>query len=178
MSITTWKILDTARVHPNIRVDRCELPDGRVLDAHLLEYDDEIMICALTKNQEVVLIRQYRHGIQQAILEFPGGSVDPGESPLEAAKRELMEETGYTSDTFIEVGRGSPNPAIHTNNIYSFLALNVEQAGKQSVHDVDAIEVSLVPLNEVIAMAQRGDLIHSLNISTLFFVLKYLNSIS
>ena len=163
MIIQPWKILETKYLHPNIRVDRCELSDGYTFDAHLLEYADEIMIFALTKKQAVVLIKQYRHGVQGAILELPGGSVDEGESPLEAAKRELMEETGYASDTFIEVGCASPNPAIYTNKIYSFLAVDAEQTGKQSVHDAENIEVLLMPLEEVIAMAKRGDLINSLN---------------
>jgi ADP-ribose pyrophosphatase len=178
MSIKPWKILDTTYLHPNVRVDKCELPNGQIIAPHLLEYEDEIMVLALTKNQEVVLIYQYRHGVQEAILELPGGSVDEGESPLDAAKRELLEETGYISNTFVEVGHGSPNPAIYTNVIYYFLALDVEQIGKQSNDNSETIELLLVPLTEVINMAQRGDLMHSLNFSILFFVLGYLNRIS
>jgi len=178
MTIKPWKILGTKYLHPNIRMDTCELPNGQIIIPHVLEYDDEIMVFALTKNQEVVLIKQYRYGVQQAILELPGGSVDDGESPLEAAKRELMEEAGYASYTFIEVGCASPNPAIHTNKIYSFLAKDVEKIGEQSAYDAENIEVLLIPLEEVIVMAKRGDLIHSLNLSTIFFVLGYLNRIS
>ena len=103
MTIKPWKVLETKYVLPSIQVDRCEPPNGQPLDCHLLEYDDEVMIFAVTREQEVVLIRQYRHGVQQAILELPGGSVDEGESPAEAAKRELMEETGYAADTLIEL---------------------------------------------------------------------------
>ena len=177
MSNTPWKTLETQYLDPGIRVDRCELPNGKTIYAQVLEYDDEVMVCALTKKQEVVLIKQYRHGIKQTIIELPGGSVDKGESPLEAAKRELMEETGYTSDTFIEVGCASPNPAIYTNKIYSFLAIDVEQTGKQSADDAETVEVLLPPLEETLAMAKRGDLLHSLNISTIFFVLGYFHRI-
>ena len=176
MSTDPCKTLETRYLHPGIRVDRCELPNGHIAEYHLLEYEDEVMIFALTKNQEAILIKQFRYGIQKAILELPGGSVDEGESPLEAAKRELMEETGYASDTFIEVGCTSPNPAIYTNRVYSFLATDVEQVGNQ--HDDETIEVSLVPLEDVIAMAKNGNLIHSLNLSTLFYVLNYLQRIS
>lgn len=177
MNIKPWNVLETKYLHPNIRLDRCELSNGYVLDCHLLEYDDEIIVFALTRKQEVVLIKQYRHGVQQAILELPGGSVDEGETPLDAAKRELMEETGYSSETFIEVGCTSPNPAIYTNKIYSFLAIDVEKIGEQSIHDTGNIEVSLFPLDEIIAMAKQGTLVHALNISTLFFVLEYLHRI-
>jgi len=178
VSITPWKILETKYLDSHIRVDRCELPNGHILDAHLLEYDDEIVVFALTNDQQVVLIKQYRHGARQTILELPGGSVDENESPLEAAKRELMEETGYTSDTFIEVGCASPNPAIYTNKIYSFLAVDAKQTRKQSAYDTANVEVSLIPLDDVIAMAKSGDLIHSMNISAIFLVLGYLHRIS
>ena len=178
MDIKHWKVLGTTYLHPNIRVDKCELPNGQIIAPHLLEYDDEIMVLAMTKSQEVVLIKQYRHGVQEAILELPGGSVDDNESPLEAAKRELLEETGYLSDTFIQVGYGSPNPAIYTNMIYYFLALDVEQLGHQSDYDSATIELVLLPLDEVTNMAKRGGLPHSLNLSLLFFVLGYLNRIS
>ena len=178
MVIKPWKILDTTYLHTNIRVDKCELPDGKIITPHVLNYDDEIMVFALTKDRQVVLIKQYRHGVQDVILELPGGSVDAGETALEAAKRELVEETGYTSDTFIELGRVSPNPAIHRNQLHLFLALDVEQSGKQSVYDVDSVEVVLLPLEDVITQARRGELINSLNITTLFFVLEYLHRIS
>src|SRR5215216_6444027 len=133
------------------------------------------MIFALTRQLEVVLIQQYRHGIQEVILELPGGSVDKGESPLEAAKRELMEETSYASDTFIEFGQASPNPAIYRNRIYSFLAIDAESIGKQSDYDAGSVDVTLIPLDEVVAMARRGELINSLNISTIFFALGHLD---
>lgn len=178
MEIKPWKILMTKDLYPGIRLDNCELPDGSISEMWRLDYDDEILVFAITKKQEVVLIRQYRHGIQKVIWELPGGSVDEGESPHEAAKRELMEETGFTSDTLIEIGRGSPIPAIFTNTLYYFLALNVEYSGKQSAWDAKNIEVSLIPLDEVVTMARRGDLSSALNSSALFFVLAHLNRIS
>ena len=78
MNTKPWNILETKYLHPGIRLDRCELPNGHIIEYHLLEYTDEIMIFALTRNQEVVLIKQYRYGVQAAILELPGGSVDAG----------------------------------------------------------------------------------------------------
>ena len=174
MIIQPWKILETSYLQPGIRIDRCELPNGQILDCQLLEYADEVMILALTKKQEVVLIKQYRPGAQKVILEFPGGSVEEGERPLEGARRELMEETGYASDTLIEIGCGSPNPAIHTNKMYSFLAMDAEKTGEQGIYDDGAVDVVLMPLNDVVAMARNSELIHNLNITTLFFALAHL----
>jgi ADP-ribose pyrophosphatase len=177
MAITPWKILESHHLHKNVRIDICELPDGKLIDGFVLEYGDWVTVVALTKEQEVVLVRQYRHGAQKVILELPGGASEPDESPLEAARRELLEETGYASDQFIQIGCVSPNPANQTNMIYSFLALDAYQAGSQDLDETEEIEVVLKPLEEVIAMAKKGELLQSMQVSALFFTLVYLDRI-
>jgi ADP-ribose pyrophosphatase len=166
MTIRPWKVLDSTHLHHNIRLDRCELPNGQI-------------ILALTKEQQVVLIRQYRHGAQKVIVELPGGMMDEEDvSPLTAARRELQEETGYTSDRIIQVGCVSPNPANHANLIYSFLALDAERVSDQHLDATEEIEVFLKPLEDVIAMAKKGELLQTMQVSTLFFTLAYLDRIS
>jgi len=174
MPITPWKILESHHLHKNVRIDKCELPDGKVIDGFVLEYDVWATIVALTKDQQVVLVRQYRHGLQKVILELPGGAMDAkDESPMDAARRELLEETGYTSDNFIQIGCVSPNPANQTNLIYSFLALDAEKVAGQHLDDTEEIEVVLKPLEHVIAMAKKGELLQSMQVSALFFALAY-----
>ena len=178
MTITPWKILESHHLHKNVRIDKCELPDGKVIDGFVLEYGDWATIVALTKEQEVVLVRQYRHGAQKVILELPGGAMeDRDESPLQGARRELLEETGYASDQFIQVGCVSPNPANQTNLIYSFLALDAQKVADQHLDETEEIEVVLKPLDEVIAMAKNGELLQSMQVSTIFFALAYWNRI-
>ena len=178
MSITPWKILESHHLHKNVRIDTCELPDGKVIEGFVIEYGDWATVVALTRQQEVVMIRQYRHGARKVILELPGGASEPDESPLEAGRRELLEETGYTSDQFIQIGCVSPNPANQTNLIYSFLALDAYQAGRQNLDETEEIEVVLKPLEEVIAMAKKGELLQSMQVSALFFALAYLDRIA
>jgi 8-oxo-dGTP pyrophosphatase MutT (NUDIX family) len=179
MTIKPWKILDSTHLRDNIRLDRCELPNGQIIEGAVLEFGTWATVLALTKEQEVVLIRQYRHGAQKVIVELPAGVMDgKDESPLAAAHRELQEETGYTSDRIVQVGCVSPNPANHTNLIYSFLALDAEKVSSQRLDETEEIEVFLKPLNEVITMAKNGELLQSMQVSTLFFTLAYLNRIS
>jgi len=178
MTIKPWKILESHHLHKYVRIDKCELPNGMVIDGFVLEYGDWATILALTKQQEVVLIRQYRHGAQKVILELPGGALDSKEEiPMQAARRELMEETGYSSDNFIQIGCVSPNPANQTNLIYSFLALDAEKVGDQELDDTEDIEVVLRPLEEVIRMAKTGELYQTMQVSTVFFALAYWNRI-
>jgi ADP-ribose pyrophosphatase len=178
MTIKPWKILESHRLHKNVRIDTCELPDGKVIEGFVVEYADWVTVVALTKQQELVLVRQYRHGAQKVILELPGGASETGESPLQAARRELLEETGFTSDNFIQIGCVSPNPANQTNLIYSFLALDAKKVGSQNLDETEEIEVVLKPLEEVIAMAKHGELLQSMQVSAVFFTLAYLDRIT
>jgi ADP-ribose pyrophosphatase len=178
MTIQPWKILESNYLHKNVRIDTCELPDGKVIEGFVLEYGDWATIIALTRSKEVVMVRQYRHGAQKVILELPGGAMEAkDESPLQAAKRELLEETGYASDKFIQIGCVSPNPANQTNLIYSFLALDAEKIGSQNLDGTEEIEVVLKPLEEVIAMAKQGELLQSMQVSAVFFALAYMDRI-
>lgn len=178
MAIKPWKILDSKYIFPDIRADRCQLSNGQIIEPIVLDYNDEITILALTNSQDVVLVKEYRHAIQKSILQLPGGNVDEGETPLEAAKRELMEETGYQSDKFIEIGRVNPNPANYSNTMIAYLALDAQRTSNLDFYETDQIELLLTPLETVIKMAKTGELIHSLTISTIFFALAHLGKIT
>ena len=177
MSITPWKVLESKHPFPKFRMDTCELPSGKEYKAFVLEFDAWANVVAITKNNEVVLVKQYRHGVQEILLELPGGVVDKGEDPLEGAKRELMEETGYSAGNIIEVGRLYHNPAIQHNTLYCYLATDVELTGEQHLDDAEEIEVQLVPLDELIKMAAQGKFLHALNVAVLFQALAYLKRI-
>ena len=132
---------------------------------------------ALTKDGDVVLVRQYRHGVGDVLLELPGGVVEDGEEPVDGARRELLEETGYAASTVVEVGRIYPNPAFQTNPLYCFLALDAEKVSGQNLDAGEDIEVQLVPLEELIGMAKVGEFPHALNVAVLFQALLYLDRI-
>jgi 8-oxo-dGTP pyrophosphatase MutT (NUDIX family) len=177
MPIQSWKVLESSHPRKNLRVDKCELPNGIIIETMILEFGTWATIVAITKKQEVILIKQYRHGAGKVIWEFPGGVVDKGESPLQAAKRELLEESGYSGETWFETGAVSPNPDNHTNMIHTFLALDVEKVSSQNLDATEEIEVFLIPLSDVIRMARDGELLQSMQVSALFFALVHLKRI-
>lgn len=177
MSIKPWKVLATSYFRPRLRTDTCELSNGNLLDATIFEFRTWANVLALTGDHEAVLIRQYRHGVQDVLWEIPGGVVEDEEDPLEGARRELLEETGYTASEFVQVGSLYPNPALQTNTMYSFLALNAEKVAGQRLDGGEDIEVYLVPLADLVPMVKRGEIMHALNVAVLFQALVYLNRV-
>lgn len=134
-------------------------------------------IAALTPNQEVVLVRQFRFGVEDFSLEFPGGIVDPGEDPMTAAVRELQEETGYTGGDAVSLGSVYPNPAILNNTCFFFKVEGVEKTHELSLDQNEDIEVIVAPLEQVISWGREGKFTHALALNCLFKLLASLGRI-
>lgn len=131
----------------------------------VLEADDWVNVVPITAEGQVVFVRQFRHGVRAAALEVPGGIVDPGETPDQAAARELREETGYVADSVRPLGFVWPNPAIQNNRCYSFVADSVRLAGVPHFEAFERMEVELHPLAEVPRLIREGQILHALVIS-------------
>lgn len=132
-------------------------------------------IIPITPAKEVILVRQYRHGIDEITLEIPGGLVDFGEEPIKAAARECLEETGYSSEQEpIWIGECFPNPAFMNNTCNSFVWFDVEQTGKQSLDGTEEIEIIKVPIKSIVKMLLNGELKNSMVLNAfLYYILKY-----
>ena len=131
-------------------------------DFYILQAPAWINVIPITPDNKVVLVEQFRHGIQQPTLEVPGGLVDPGEEPLEAAKREMLEETGYKSKQWSSLGKVSSNPSMMDNYTHMYLAENCSHVGAQNPDEHERIAVRTVPVDEFLQMAANGTIHHAI----------------
>lgn len=129
---------------------------------YVLKAPEWINMIPLTEKNEIILVEQYRVGVDETTLELPGGMVDPGESPLEAAKREMVEETGYTSDEWKLIGKTSSNPAILNNFTHLFVAKNCEYTGSNSPDGSEDIKVHKMPLDDFLDLVRNGTVHHAI----------------
>lgn len=133
------------------RVDKVQLPDGRINPEHyVLEYPAWVNVIAVTKDGQMVMVRQYRHGFDEVLVELCAGVVEDGEAPIEAAKRELLEETGYAGGEWREVMTIGQNPSICDNLTHCFVAEGVEKVSGQHLDASEDIEVLLMSKTEVL----------------------------
>jgi 8-oxo-dGTP pyrophosphatase MutT (NUDIX family) len=156
-----------------VRVDEVELPTGAVIAKYWVnEYRPWVNVVAVTKHDEVVLVRQYRHGLEQVHFEIPAGTTDPGETSHEAAaRRELREETGYGGGRWSPLITLSANPALTDNLTHTFLAEGVERLSEPHTEEGEDLRVHLVPVGDLERMIDEGEFIQSLHTAPL---LKYL----
>jgi 8-oxo-dGTP pyrophosphatase MutT (NUDIX family) len=120
---------------------------------------------------------QYRHGAGEVFLEIPGGSTDPGDNePLTAGRRELLEETGFESPKWIACGYHFPNPALQSNKMYTFLALDCVRVAEPTPDPFEDIRVIEMPVKEVLARLESGSFTHSLIANSLWLARPHLKA--
>ncbi|RTQ46894.1 NUDIX hydrolase [Hymenobacter gummosus] len=164
MSIEPWKLLSSELVVDHrwyrLRRDRVRLPGGQELDDYFVSVrPDVVLIFPLTADNDVVLVRQYKHGAAAIFTELPGGVLDPGETDLAAAaRRELLEETGYAAEALEPLLQVADNPTKDTNRIHFFLARDARRVAAQHLDPTENIEVLTVPLAAVEELVLSGQI--------------------
>jgi ADP-ribose pyrophosphatase len=137
------------------------VPKRAVVTVHL---EDWAIVCAIAHDGRFILVEQHRHGTDAPSLELAGGIVDPGETPEEAARRELLEETGYAAEKFQALGWVHPNPALHDNRAFFFLAEGATKVAEQEDHPDERIEIHVLAESDVARMVEDGRITHALAI--------------
>ena len=174
-------------IKPWRRVSSRTLADCRIFDLHesttespetgqehlfyYIESADWVNIVPITDNNEVVCIRQFRHGNQGVTIEIPGGMVDPGEDPAVSAARECFEETGYACGEVQSLGVLAPNPAVFINQVHTYVARGARSVGDIQNTQTEKTEVLLIPLADIPARLMSGDINHALVVATLWRLL-------
>ena len=142
--------------------------DGETHDYFRIQSRDWVQIIPLTGSGEVVMVRQYRHGPSDFVLEIPGGIVDDGEVPAAAAARECLEETGYRIGEIHALGSLNPNPALHSHQLHAFYARDAVPVLPIQNTGTEQTEVELVPLDRLAEMLRAGRIDHALVAATLW----------
>ena len=135
---------------------------GKELPFFLLNCQDWVNIIAITKENNIVMVKQHRFGTSKTELEIPGGIIEEGEEPMEAAKRELLEETGYEGNKFTYLGHVDPNPAFQTNKCHVTLIENCVLVSKQKLDPGEDIAVETVSQRNIQELIRNGTIRHSL----------------
>lgn len=169
----SWKVLKSEYISKRpwmtARKDFVELPDGRINPEYwVLEYPDWVNVIAITKDGEMIMERQYRHGLGMTCYELPCGVVEAGEDPLDAARRELMEETGYSGGKWEKLMTLSANASAMTNLSHTFLAVGVEKTGTQNLDATEDLEVHIVSPSFVKQLLDSNQIMQSLMVGPLY----------
>ena len=184
MSWPKWKVLSSKEIFKTgffrLRADECQLPDQRIMPRYfVMEFADWVNVVPITKDKKVLLIHQYRNEGEGLFYEIPGGTTHPGgnEDPLEAARRELKEETGYEAKNWKALGFHYPNPALQSNRMHTYIAYDCVKMSGQDLDEFEQIKVVPTSIEQVIEMLKTGKIKHSLMAASLVLALGELESL-
>lgn len=158
----------------SMRADTCHTSSGVVVEPfYVMEVPNWVHIVALDEEGRLLVTRQYRHGSRPIHSEIPCGVIEADDpSPLDAAKRELLEETGCTAERFEALPTVFANPARQDNRIYTFLAHGARVVAEQANDDTEEIQFEFLPVDEVLAAIDRGEFSHSLLVSSVLTAMR------
>lgn len=176
MKNLNWELLHSKYVYKDrwfiARADSCKMPDGRVVEPYyVLEFPNWCNVVAFNTNNEILMVRQYRHALGKTTIELPGGVIDKNETPAQAAVRETLEETGYNITTPQLLYSTSPNPATNNNTAYFFVADVLDNTHAVNFDAFEDLEVLFIPYQKVVAMIYSSAIIHGVQVGAIFAAL-------
>lgn len=178
-----WKVLESEYLFNEpwltVRKDKCLTPGGKIIPSfYVNEYPDWANAFCLTKDGQVVMVRQYRHGIGEESIELPGGVVEESESIEEGVKRELLEETGYAFEHIEYLGKISANPSTTNNLMHMYLATGGVKVAEQNLDEAEEVEVEFYSLDEIKQLVRDNKILQSLHVNCIFYALARLGELT
>ncbi len=139
-------------------VDKAELENGRVVTRECIDHPGGVCVAALTADNGLYFVRQYRYPYHEVVLELPAGKLEKGEDPLGAGKRELREETGVAGGNYVDCGRLYPSPG-YTNEIIYLYACRASSRGGNHLDEGEFLEAEVIPLAKAVEMVLSGGIV-------------------
>jgi ADP-ribose pyrophosphatase len=178
----TWKKLSSTYIHKGpwatLRSDRCEMPNGHIVeDYYVLEYSNWVNAVAITEDNKILMVKQYRHAAGIVSLEIPGGVIDEGETPEQGLRRELLEETGYLFDNFELLCIVYANPSTADNQTRCYLARGGKKVQEQVLDEQEDIIVETHTIEEVKKLLAENKIAQALHCTGLFYALLKLGAL-
>ncbi|UYP47064.1 hypothetical protein NEF87_003349 [Candidatus Lokiarchaeum ossiferum] len=176
--IKKWNLIKENKVFSskpfNVYKKIYEKPEKRgKFSAFVIQTPDWANIIVRNKKKEILLIRQFRFGSDKVELEIPGGCIDSDEAPIDGARRELKEETGYISNKFQQIGVVDANPAIQSNKCYTFLAENITNTGIRNLDPDEDLECQFYPMEDVQNFIRDGKITNTYIIAAFHWLSLY-----
>ena len=178
-----WKILSSEYLFDDlwfkVRKDICESPSGKIINPYYVyEFPEWATAFALTEDNKVIIVKQYRHPIGEVIVELPGGCVDSTDKDLQTAiARELLEETGYVFTSYESLGKISANPSTNTNWMHMFLAKGGKKVAEQKLDHNEEIIVELITIEELKKLVRENKIVQSMHITCILYALEKLSEL-
>ncbi|SMG47226.1 NUDIX hydrolase [Sphingobacterium psychroaquaticum] len=171
-----WQVLDSKylvqRPWATLRVDKLRMPNGNIKEEYyVMEYPSWVNMIGITEKGTILFVKQYRHGAEQVLIELPAGVVEAGEDPADAARREMLEETGYAFDTIEKIAELYANPATSGNITSTYLLKNGRKVQEQELDSSEDIEVLEMTIDEAKQFVLDNKIGQALHTSALFYAL-------
>ncbi|HET9745012.1 MAG TPA: NUDIX hydrolase [Chitinophagaceae bacterium] len=184
MANLKWKALSSEYLFRDlwfkVRKDICQTPSGKIIDPYYVyEFPEWVTAFALTDDNRVILVKQFRHPVSEICIELPGGCVDDADKDFQTAMaRELLEETGYTFSSYESLGKISANPSTNTNWMHMFLATGGKKVGEQNLDHNEEIIVELITIDELKDLLRENKIVQAMHVTTILYALEKIGGLS
>ena len=175
-----WETLESKYLvndrYLKLRQDKCRTPEGHIIEPfYVAEYNDWVNCLVITSDMKVVMLKHYRHGIDNFVPEIIGGGVEENETPSNAIERELQEEIGYSGGSVFQTGISYSNPSSQTNKVYSFLAIGGSMEDETSLENGETLTANTIGISELHDMINDpSQTMQSMHLTSIFFALRFI----